>query len=311
MSSKKIISIMPVWDEQNIIGLSLMSTKDIVYQYVILLQKGVDRTREVIDFCVKLWDLNVIIVDTEIKLREKRKLAIELTKSYADYYLIQDADEIYYTNSSNENIETNDTGRKTNDTNKIIHLVENDYSFCHTSILFLEKTFLHTSSNKNMVWLTPHPFLFKNTPDIFFPDIGDMPACNPSMPYYKPYTTGPENKPFKMDCKIKNFRRVFLRDIFTQWHDSVFDGTIEEYADKYHHTVIWYRENIDRNLSLDEIIEKHEKYLKENVEEDYKWVIPYDQKLYYNYPEIIQKCIKEGLIKGIDDVDKDINFFLK
>ena len=120
---------MPVWDEQNMIGLSIASTKDIVYQYVILLQKGVDKSREVIEYCRNLWSLNIILIDTEIKLREKRKMAIEMTKDYADYYLIQDADEIYYTNTD-----------KTNDTNKILDLIEDGYTFCYTSILFLEKT---------------------------------------------------------------------------------------------------------------------------------------------------------------------------
>ena len=33
MNKPKIISIMPVWDEQNMIGLSIASKKDIVYQY--------------------------------------------------------------------------------------------------------------------------------------------------------------------------------------------------------------------------------------------------------------------------------------
>ena len=51
------------------------------YQYVILLQKGVDKSREVIEYCRKLWSLNIIIIDTEIKLREKRKMAIEITKT--------------------------------------------------------------------------------------------------------------------------------------------------------------------------------------------------------------------------------------
>ena len=291
---------MPVWDEQNIIGLSLMSTKDIVYQYVILLQKGVDKTREVINYCIKKWDLNVIIIDTEIKLREKRKLAIELTKEYADYYLIQDADEIYYTNTD-----------ETNDTNKILDLIDEGYTFCYTSILFLEKTFLHTSKDKELTWLIPHPFLFKNTPDIYFPNVGDMPAYDPNCTYHKIFTTGAKECPFKMDCKIKNFRRIFLRDVFTQWHDSDFTGTIEEYADKYHHTVIWYRDNVDKNLSLEDIIIRYERHLTENVEEDFKWVRLYSEDEYYKYPEIIRECIDYGIIKGIDNIEKDINFFLK
>ena len=297
--SKKIISIMPVWDEQNIIGLSIASTKDIVFQYVILLQKGVDKSREVIEYCRKLWSLNIIIIDTEIKLREKRKLAIEITKDYADYYLIQDADEIYYTNTD-----------KTNDTNKILDLIEDGYTFCYTSILFLEKTFLHTSKDDNLIWLIPHPFLFKNVPDIYFPNVGDMPAYDPNNAYHKIFDTGKENNPFKMDCKIKNFRRIFLRDVFTQWHDSDFEGSIEEYANIHHHTVIWYRENIDKNLSLDEIINKHEKYLESNEEENFKWVQYYKENKYLEYPEIIRKCIDMDLLKGIDNIN-DLHYLDK
>ena len=297
--SKKIISIMPVWDEQNMIGLSIASTKDIVYQYVILLQKGVDKSREVIEYCRKLWSLNIIIIDTEIKLREKRKLAIEITKTYADYYLIQDADEIYYTNTD-----------KTYDTNKILDLIEDGYTFCYTSILFLEKTFLHTSKDENLIWLIPHPFLFKNVPDIYFPNVGDMPAYDPNNAYHKMFDTGKENSPFKMDCKIKNFRRIFLRDVFTQWHDSDFEESIEEYANIYHHTVIWYRENIDKNLSLDEIIDRHEKYLESNEEENFKWVQYYKENKYLEYPEIIRKCIDMNLLKGIDNIN-DLHYLNK
>ena len=290
---------MPVWDEQNMIGLSIASTKDIVYQYVILLQKGVDKSREVIEYCRKLWSLNIIIIDTEIKLREKRKLAIEITKTYADYYLIQDADEIYYTNTD-----------KTNDTNKILDLIEDGYTFCYTSILFLEKTFLHTSKDENLIWLIPHPFLFKNVKDIYFPNVGDMSAYDPNNSYHKVFDTGQKNNPFKMDCKIKNFRRIFLRDVFTQWHDSDFEGSIEEYANIYHHTVIWYRENIDKNLSLDEIINKHEKYLESNEEENFKWVQLYKENKYLEYPEIIRKCIELNLLKGIDNIN-DLHYLTK
>ena len=103
MENPKIISIMPVWDEQNMIGLSIASTKDIVYQYIILIQKGIDKTREVVEYCRKLWNLNIIIVESELKLRERKKLAIEMTKSYADYYLLQDGDEIFFTNTESKN----------------------------------------------------------------------------------------------------------------------------------------------------------------------------------------------------------------
>ena len=76
MKNPKIVSILPVWDEQNMIGLSIASTKDIVYQYIVLIQKGIDKTREVVEYCKKIWNLNIIIIESELKLRERKKYAI-------------------------------------------------------------------------------------------------------------------------------------------------------------------------------------------------------------------------------------------
>ena len=46
----KIVSIIPVWNEQQMIALSIASTKDIVYQYIILIKKGnYDKTYEVVN----------------------------------------------------------------------------------------------------------------------------------------------------------------------------------------------------------------------------------------------------------------------
>ena len=277
---------MPAWDEQQMIGLSLASTKNIVYEYIILIKKGTtDKTLEVINYCKSLWNLNIKIIESDLKLRERRKYAMEISKDYADYYLIQDADEIYI------------------DSNKILKLIMQKYTFCSTSIIFLEKDFLHTPKDENQIWLIPHPFLLKNTNDIFWPDYGDMPAINANEKYHKIFDTGEKNNPFKFDCKIKNFRRVFLREVFTPWHDGNFNGSIEEYADKHHYTVKWYRENIDKNLSLEEIIESYEKHINSNDEEKFKWHKIYDENEYIKYPTIIKKFIELNKIEGIKNLD--------
>lgn len=291
MNIPKIISIIPAWNEEQMIALSIASTKKIVYQYIILIKSSTnDNTRNVVEHCKKLWNLNMIVIENEMKLRDRRKYAVEISKSYADYYLIQDADEIY------------------NNVNDILLLINNGFTFCLTSIIFLEKDFLHTPKDENLTWLVPHPFLFKNTEDIFWSHIGDMPSYDPNKEYHKIYNTGNCKNPYKFDCKIKDFRRVFLREMFTPWHDSDFPGTIEEYCDKYHHTVLWYRENINKNLSLDEIISKYEIYINSNDEIKYKWHELYDENKYVPYPDIIKKCIELGFIEGIKDL-KNLDYF--
>ena len=283
---------MPVWDEQNMIALSIASTKDIVYQYIVLIQKGIDKTRSVVEYCKKKWDLNMIIVDSELKLRDRKKYAVELSKDYADYYLLQDGDEIFYTSTN-----------KYNDVSNILKLIDEGYTFGLTSIILLEKDFLHTTKDESQIWLTPHPFFFKNTPDIFWPEVGDMPSYDASKSYHKIFNTFEKKTPFKFDCKIKNFRRCFLRDVFTQWHDSNYKDTIENYADKYHHTVIWYRENIDINLNLEEIIFKYETYVNSTLEEKFKWHKIYNELDYEEYPIIIKKFIELNKLTGIETLD--------
>jgi len=280
----KIVCIMPVWEEQNMISISIASTKDFVYQYIILLKSGFDKTKEVIQHVEKLWNLNIIFIETDIKLRKCREYAIEISKEYADYYLIQDGDEIYYPY-------VKDT---------IYKLIQEEITFGLTSILLLEKDFLHTRIDENQVWLVQHPFFFKNTEDIYFPEIGDVPHYDPNQPYHKIYYTGERMNPMKIDAKIKNFRRCFLREVFTPWHDHCDSLTIEEYADKYHHTVLWYRNNIDSQLTLDEIIERYEKH--ENGQY-YKWFQMYDEEKYEKYPDVIRKCIQHGKIRGIETLD--------
>jgi hypothetical protein len=291
MKSPKIISIMPVWDEQNMIGLSIASTKDIVYQYIILIQKCTDKTIEVVEYCRKIWNLNIIIIESELKIRERKKYAIEISKKYADYYLLQDGDEIFFTNTEMEN-----------DSKNILKLINNGYTFGYTSIVFLEKDLIHTPKDENQIWLVPHPFFFKNTLDIYWPEVGDSPAYDPTLSYHKIYNTCEKNKPFKFDAKIKNFRRVFLREVFTQWHDSKYNGTIEEYADEYHHTVLWYRNNIDKNLKLENIIKIYEKHINLNNEK-FKWHKIYNEKEYFEYPSIIKKFIEFNKLEGIQNLD--------
>ena len=278
---KNIISIMPVWDEQNMIALSLYSTKDFITEYIIILQKGIDKTKEVIDYCQKLWNLNITYINSDLKLRYKRELIMNHARSYADYYIIQDGDEIFDDNFKNE----------------LNFLIENNYTFATAPIVLLENDLNHTSDQKENIIMPNHPFFFKNVKDIYFPSLGDMPWYDPSKEYHKIKNY---DYPLKFDCKIKNYRRKFLREMFTAWHDSESNLSIEKYCDIHHYNVKWYRNNINENLELNKIIELCEIEYNKNK---FKWNIIYDEELYYKKPSIIQKFINMEKYLGINNMD--------
>ena len=217
MVGKKIVSIMAVYDEQNMIALSIESTKDLVYEFIIIMKEGIDKTEEVIKIVKKKWNLNIKLIKSDLILREARKYAFKLAKDYADYYLIQDGDEIYYTE--------NDLKSQNRET--ITDLIDNGYDFCLTSMINLKTDLKHTYKVDKIhnppwysAWLIPHPFLIKNIDNIVWNENeGDLPSENN---FKKIYNTGNQRNPFKFDCVIKNKYRTYFRYSFTQWHDSLY-----------------------------------------------------------------------------------------
>ena len=276
-----IISIMPVWDEQNMIALSLYSTKEFITEYIIIIQKGTDKTKEVIEYCKKIWNLKITFIESNVKLRLKRELIVKYAKSYADYYIIQDGDEIFRENFIDE----------------LKYLIYNKYTFATAPIVLLENDLNHTTDKEENIIMVNHPFFFKNVNDIYFPDKGDMPWYDPNKEYHKIKNY---NYPLKFDCKIKNFRRKFLREMFTSWHDNNLDLSLEEYCNIEHYSVKWCRENIDKNLTLDEIIEICEKDNKQNI---FKWNIIYDENKYVKRPKIIKYFLNLNKNFGIENIN--------
>jgi hypothetical protein len=298
----KLISIMAVWDEQNMIALSIESTKDIVFEYIVLIKKGTDKTKEVVEWCKSKWNLNIRIIETDIKLREARKLAVELTKEYADYYLIQDGDEIYFTEEE----------LKYYNAKTITELMIDDYDHCQTTMIYLFYDLL--STRNSLTRILPHPFLLKNKKNIIWPDKGDLPYIKyVEKDSYKLFNSNTydvtvwesdfdsiyldEKFPYKFDCNIKNYGRMFKRYVFTAWHDGNNNCTIEDFCYDYHPSCIWYKKNINPNSNLEEIIN----YFEEKDEEK-NWKKFYDEKEYYKYPKIIKKYIDAGKIKGVENI---------
>lgn len=277
---------MPVWDEQNMIGLALASSKDFIYEYIILIENCTDKTQDVINYCKKLWNLNIRLIHSNEKIRKRREMAIKISKDYANYYIIQDGDEIFYENTCDE----------------IQKLIDGDITFSTAPIIFLENDFKHTANNEENILMPCHPLFFKNMNDIYFPNFGDMPWYNPTLTIH---IVKEFKKPLKFDCKIKNFRRNFLREVFTNWHDSDYKGSIEEYAFAYHHSIIWYKQNINEQ---EEDLEKMIKVFEdEHKKDEFKWNLIYDEKKYYNYPFIINYMINNNKLKGIESLN-DLNF---
>ncbi len=264
-----ITCIMTIWDEQNMIGLALASSKCFIDKYLILIQKCTDKTLDVIKYCQKKWNLNIEIINSDLKIRKRKELGIKLSKKYTDYYILQDGDEIFH-----------------DDSKRIIEdFIEKKYTFCTTPIILLENDLIHTTDNDNNIIMPNHPFFFKNLDDIYFPEIGDMPWYNPDENSHNILNL---DFPLKFDCKIKNYRRSFLREVFVPWHDTNSELSIEEYAEKHHYHVIWYRKNIDKNLKLEEIIKLCEIEYKKD---QFKWNNYYDEEKYYKYPKILEKFI--------------------
>jgi len=280
---------MAVWDEQNMIALSIESTKNIIYEYIVIIKKGIDDTKKIVELCKNKWDLNIRIIESEMKLREARKYACEISKDYADYYLIQDGDEIYYTTE-----ELKSMNMKT-----IPELIEENYSFCLTTMIYLKGDLLNTTHN--LTWIIPHAFLFINIPDeIIWENAGDMPSLKYNY-NYKIFNEGNNSKPYKFDCVVKNFRRIFLRNNFTLWHDDDnYNGTIEQYSFENDLSIRWYLDNIDKDeTSLEKIISYYEKSSDINK---YYLLKKYNENEYCVYPKIIRKYIDLGLIRGITNI---------
>ena len=91
-----VVSIMAIWDEALILPLSLDSTRHFVDEYIVIHKPGTDNTAEVLQKCIAKWRLKVDYIASDMTLREARLWALNRSKDFADVYLIQDGDEVFY-----------------------------------------------------------------------------------------------------------------------------------------------------------------------------------------------------------------------
>jgi hypothetical protein len=86
--------------------------------------------------------------------------------------------------------------------------------------------------------------------------------------------------------------------MFTEWHDTNSELSIEEYCNIHHYSVKWCRTNINKDLSLDEIID-----IMEKDNDIFKWNKLYDEDKYYKRAWIINYFL--GLKKnfGIENLE--------
>ena len=91
-----VVAIMCLWDEALTLPLALDSTRHFVNEYVVVHKIGMDNTAEVLERCVAKWGLKVRYFVSDMPLRAARLFAVNLTQDYADVYIIQDGDEVFY-----------------------------------------------------------------------------------------------------------------------------------------------------------------------------------------------------------------------
>lgn len=271
---------MALWNEENMVPLALDSSKSMVEKYFICNKPSYDNTKDIIFKCKDKWNLNIFYMESQEKLRKVRRQMTEMAiKEGFKYILIQDGDEIFYTEGM-VNIKN------------IFQLLGN-YNGIDSKMICLYKNFSSTlpENNSNSKWhgysnnnieLIPHPTFFRSESYVGYSDkSGDM-------PHYR----GPtiiHHWPLKFDCKVKTPIRTFLRRHFTPWHDGDYECTIEEYCFKYDPYTIEYLKKFP-GATLQEISEKF--YKEDN------FISPYDEKRYFPYPSVIKKYIDRGFLFG-------------
>lgn len=272
MKKPYIVAIMCIWFEENMLPLALESSKGFVDEYVIMHKESDDNTKLILDKCIKKWNLKVKYIKSNLGLKEARMECIKQSP-YADWYLIQDGDEVFYTEGKAS----------------IYHLLpfaeKNKLDGVKTEMIYLRILLTHTRktlpNGKDGAKLISHFTFIKNGAVKSCSGAGDVPETKRLKARTFPHR-------MKFDCNVKSPLRIFLRTV--QWsYQNVFHAwktmTQKEYLMKH------------RKITTEE---EFNKKAKEYYDAQFKYLKPYKEEEYCKYPSIIKKYIDAGYVRGYE-----------
>jgi hypothetical protein len=286
-----VVAIVAVWDEALVLPLSLDSTRHFVDEYIVIHKAGTDATYEVLQKCIEAWGLRVQYFLSNMTLREARMFAINLTSSYADVWIIQDGDEVFY-----------DSGPMAVQ-NSIPLLFGAGYGAIRSKMVYLKHTLTTTEKDKylsmsterqdghvrNGIILIDHPTFLRNDG----PKSIIMPA---PLAIDVPEHIGPAitlHAPWKFDVSIKHPLREFLRNSFLGWSLAGSKGRIEDWAiahDSYHLKAM-------RSNRSGSLLQSAELYFRDVVP---TFLQPYSEREWHEYPTSIRKYVDAGRLRGYE-----------
>ena len=226
-----VVSIMGIWDEALTLPMSLDSTRHFVDEYIVVHKPGTDNTEEVLQRCITKWGLQVHYIASNMTLRDARMYGLTRSVDYADVYLIQDGDVVFYSNGA------------TAVQNSLPLLYGAGYAGIRSKMVYLKHDLKHTKVDSykpgaegkwgghtaNGIMLIDHLTIMRNVPGrVVMPtsislDVPEMTIGPGIVPHY----------PWKFDVSIKHPLREFLRRSFLDWSRAGSPGTIEGWAETH------------------------------------------------------------------------------
>lgn len=289
---RAVVAIMGIWDEALTLPMALDSTRDAVTEYIVVHKPGADDTKGVLDACVSRWGLRVRYWRSNMTLRDARLFGLAVAARYADVFVIQDGDEVFYQDGPTalrRGLELLRPGVVEAIMSKMIYL---KHDLAHT----LADGYKPGDQGKwgghpaNGIQLIPHLTVALNIPGrIVMPE-----ALALDVPVY---TGGPDlttHEPWKFDVSIKSPLRELLRDSFLHWSAAGSPGRIEDWAathDTRH--LAWVAAN--QSSSLEESAVLHLRQL-------ITWLAPYSEAEWFPYPRVLRKYLDAGMPRGFAGV---------